>query len=68
MSDDTTPTITFTCTRCGFENQYTQDQITQRGMVEVMRGDAQYETYSVPCKNPKSPRCTQRRLLKVQVS
>ena len=63
---DTTPT--FTCTRCGYPNHYTHDEIMQRGMVEVMRGDAKYETYSVPCKNPKSPRCTQRKLLRVQVS
>jgi hypothetical protein len=58
--------ITYVCQECGYQNIWTRDEIPQKGQRELFRdenvapGKLAEDVYSLPCKNPLSPRCTGR--------
>lgn len=47
-----TNSITYICSKCGYTNIWTRDEIVQRGAEVVYRGE-QEELFSLPCKNPQ---------------
>lgn len=57
-------TVEFICEKCGFKNTYTRAEVQRKGKQEIYR-DLKIVRYSVPCKNPKSPACPQRRIINI---
>lgn len=47
----------YTCTKCGYINIWTRDEVLQRGKELIYRGDDE-AVYSLRCKNPAG--CDQR--------
>ena len=61
----TNENITYTCSRCGYPNTWTRDEILKRGTKVVYR-DPEMDRYSLPCKNPTlRPQCPERRVIDV---
>ncbi|MFQ3634182.1 hypothetical protein [Roseiflexus sp.] len=62
MSDNDN-TERYMCSKCGYLNIWTRDEILQRGREIVYRGDNE-DVYSLRCKNPKG--CDQRMRIAVK--
>ena len=50
--------VTYTCPECKYTNIWTRTEIQSRGKQIVFCDiNNPSDRYSLPCKNPKSPRC-----------
>lgn len=51
MSDENT--ISYPCQECGYQNNWTRDQILQKGKKTTFLGEEDEDLYSLPCQNPR---------------
>jgi hypothetical protein len=60
--------LDYRCDVCGFLNKWTRAEILQRGKKKIFKGTAihQEDLYSLSCKNPAVPACTQRQVVAVE--
>lgn len=56
--------VSYQCPKCGFTNEWTRDEIIQRGEEKIRRGEYVPYEYTLPCRNPRL-RCPGRHVIKV---